>query len=109
MIKKVFAAGILRKASVAVAVALLPAIGFAAPGTTLSKVSIATGEGGVRVALETSAPTKTSFFTLENPRRVVIDLRDTRLAKGTRMPAGIGAVDTIRTGARPNDTLRIVM
>jgi N-acetylmuramoyl-L-alanine amidase len=108
MIKKVFK-GIVGKALVAGAVALLPALGLAAPGTTLSKVSIASGEGGVRVTLETSAPTKNTFFTLKNPNRVVIDLRDTRVAKGTRMPAGIGAVDTIRTGPRPNDTLRVVI
>ena len=37
------------------------------------------------------------------------DLRDTRLARGARMPAGIGAVDTIRTGPRPNATLRVVI
>ncbi len=63
----------------------------------------------MRVTLETSAPTKSTFFTLKKPDRVVIDLRDTRLAKGTRMPAGIGNVDTIRTGPRPNDTLRVVI
>src|SRR6185369_5638046 len=99
----------LRKAAVGVALAVLPAIGFSAPGTTLNKVSIADGEGGVRLTFETSALTKNTFFTLKNPERVVIDLRDTRLAKGTRMPAGIGAVDTIRTGPRPNDTLRVVI
>jgi N-acetylmuramoyl-L-alanine amidase len=93
----------------AVALALLPAIGFAAPGTTLNKVSVARDDGGVRVTLETSAPTKSTFFTLKKPDRVVIDLRDTRLAKGARMPAGVGNVDTIRTGPRPNDTLRVVI
>jgi N-acetylmuramoyl-L-alanine amidase len=109
MIKKIFTQGMLRKASMAIAVALLPAVGFAAAGTTLNKVSIANGEGGVRVVLETSAPTKNTFFTLQKPNRVVIDLRDTRLAKGTRLPAGIGTVATIRTGSRPNDTLRVVI
>jgi len=109
MIKKVFGKGMLREASMAVALAVLPAIGIAAPGTLLTKVSIADGEGGVRLTLETSAPAKNTFFTLKNPERVVIDLRDTRLAKGTRMPAGIGPVDTIRTGPRPNDALRVVI
>jgi N-acetylmuramoyl-L-alanine amidase len=109
MIKKIFTQGMIRKASMAIAVALLPAVGFAAAGTTLNKVSLASGEGGVRVVLETSAPTKNTFFTLRKPNRVVIDLRDTRLAKGTRLPAGIGLVETIRTGSRPNDTLRVVI
>jgi N-acetylmuramoyl-L-alanine amidase len=109
MIKKVFGQGMLRKSWIAVAVAVLPAIGVAAPGTLLNKVSVADGDGGVRVTFEMSAPTKNTFFTLQKPNRVVIDLRDTRLAKGTRMPAGIGTVNTIRTGPRPNDTLRVVI
>ena len=109
MIKKVFGQGKLRKAFITVAVAVLPAISVAAPGTLLNKISVADGNGGVRVTFEMSAPTKNTFFTLKNPNRVVIDLRDTRLGKGTRMPTGIGTVDTIRTGPRPNDTLRVVI
>jgi N-acetylmuramoyl-L-alanine amidase len=118
MIKKIFGAkinllkGSLLKASAAIAVAIvgmLPALSAAAPVTTLNNISIATGDGGVRIVLETSSVTKNTFFTLENPDRVVIDLRNTRLAKGTRMPAGIGPVDVIRTGPRPNDGLRVVL
>ena len=109
MIKKIFRKGMLRQALMGAAVAIWPALGFSAPATTLSNVSIASGDGGVRVTLETSALTRNTLFTLENPKRVVIDLRNTRLAKGTRMPSGIGAVDVIRTGPRPNDGLRIVL
>ncbi|MEJ1965248.1 MAG: N-acetylmuramoyl-L-alanine amidase [Gammaproteobacteria bacterium] len=108
MIKKIFGEGI-RKALMAVAVATWPGLGFSAPATTLNNVSIASGDGGVRVTLDTSASTRNTIFTLEKPNRVVIDLRNTRLAKGARMPAGIGAVDTIRTGPRPNDSLRVVI
>lgn len=93
----------------AVAMALLPVIGFAAPGVTLNEVSIANGDGGVRVTLETSAPAQNTFFTLRKPDRVVIDLRDTHLAKGARMPAGVGNVKVIRTGRQPKDTLRVVI
>jgi N-acetylmuramoyl-L-alanine amidase len=112
MIKKIFGLGspqALRKASIAVALAVLPALGFAAPDTTLKNVSIANGDGGVSITLETSSRTKQTFFTLENPDRVVIDLRDTKKAKGVRIPAGFGPVDTIRTGVRPNDGLRVVI
>ena len=108
MIKKIFE-GMLRKALLAAAVLAWPALGFSAPTTTLNNVSIASGDGGVRVTLETSASTKSSLFTLEKPNRVVIDLRNTRLAKGTRLPSGIGAVDTIRTGPRPGNSLRVVI
>lgn len=109
MIKKVFNKGMLRQVIGILAAAALPAMGFAAPGTVLNKVSLARGEGGVRVTLETSAPTKNTFFTLKKPDRVVIDLHDTRLANGARMPAGFGNVRTLRTGTRPNDTLRVVI
>jgi N-acetylmuramoyl-L-alanine amidase len=112
MIKKIIGKGMLLKALTALAVAMvamMPALSSAAPTTTLNNVSIATGDGGVRVVLETSSATSHTFFTLEKPDRVVIDLRNTRLAKGTRMPAGIGAVDVIRTGPRPNDGLRVVL
>jgi N-acetylmuramoyl-L-alanine amidase len=112
MNKKTIGKGMLLKASTALAVAMvamMPALSVAAPTITLDNVSIASGDGGVRVVLETSSPTKHTFFTLEKPDRVVIDLGNTRLAKGTRMPAGIGAVDVIRTGTRPNDGLRVVL
>jgi N-acetylmuramoyl-L-alanine amidase len=112
MIKVVFGVGI-RKASSAVVLALvgaaLPALACASPSNTLRNVTISSGEGGVRVALETSSRTQTSLFTLENPDRVVIDLRDTGKVKGLRMPAGIGPVDVIRTGVRPGDGYRIVI
>ena len=97
------------RAALAIAVAALPALAVAAPSTTLRDVSISSGEGGVRVTLETSGRTKASLFTLENPERIVIDLRATTKAKGLRMPAGIGPVDVIRTGVRPNDGYRIVL
>jgi N-acetylmuramoyl-L-alanine amidase len=109
MINKIFDQGMFRKASIAVAVALLPAASFAAPATTLNKVDIVNDDDGVRVTLETSAVTPSNFFTLRKPERIVIDFRNTRLAKGTRMPAGIGSVDTIRTGVRPNNALRVVI
>jgi N-acetylmuramoyl-L-alanine amidase len=117
MIKVVFGMG-MGKASIAVARAVvvvavawaaLPVSALAAPSNTLRNVSISNGEGGVRVALETSGRTQASLFTLENPDRVVIDLRDTGKAKGLRMPAGFGPVDVIRTGVRPGDGYRIVI
>jgi N-acetylmuramoyl-L-alanine amidase len=109
MNKKLFGEGMLLKACLSVAVAIIPAIGFAAPTTTLDNISIVSQDGGTRVVLETSSITKSNLFTLEKPDRIVIDLSDTRLAKGVRMPAGVGAVDVIRTGPRPKDTLRVVL
>lgn len=101
--------GMLLKASLAVAGTMLPALGFAAPTVTLDSVNISSADGGVRVELETSSITKSNTFTLDKPARIVIDLSNTKLAKNVRMPAGIGAVDVIRTGERPKDTLRVVL
>ncbi len=99
MIKKIFG----------VVLALLPGLGVAAASNTLRGVSITNGEGGVSITLETSARAKSSYFTLKNPDRIVVDLRKTKQAKGLRLPAGFGAVDVIRTGPRPDDGLRVVI
>jgi N-acetylmuramoyl-L-alanine amidase len=108
MNKKMFPKGMLLRTCLAVAV-MLPAAGFAAPTVTLNSIGIASENGGTRVVLETSSITKSNFFTLDKPDRIVIDLSNTRLGQGVRMPAGIGAVDVIRTGSRPKDTLRVVL
>jgi N-acetylmuramoyl-L-alanine amidase len=86
----------------------LPGLGLAA-STELRGIGILSAEGGARVSLDTSAVTTSSLFTLERPYRVVIDLRNTRLASGVRAPAGLGMIETIRTGARPGGTLRVVI
>src|SRR5688572_9861499 len=108
MNKKIFRKGMLLRACLAVAV-MIPAVGFAAPTVTLNSIGITSEDGGTRVVLETSSITKSNFFTLEKPDRIVIDLSNTRVGKGVRMPAGIGAVDVVRTGPRPKDTLRVVL
>ncbi len=86
----------------------LPGLGLAAT-TELRGIGILSAEDGARVSLDTSAVTTSSLFTLEQPYRVVIDLRNTRLASGVRAPDGLGMIRTIRTGARPGGTLRVVI
>jgi N-acetylmuramoyl-L-alanine amidase len=88
---------------------LAPGVTFAARTTELRSIGVLVGEGGARVLLDTSSVTASSLFTLEHPDRVVIDLRNTRLAAGARAPAGSGIVQTIRTGVRPGGTLRVVI
>src|SRR5688572_661528 len=109
MNKKIFAKGMPLKACLCVALATIPVLGFAAPTVTLDSVGITSEDGGTRVVLETSSITTSNYFTLEKPDRIVIDLSNTRLGKGVRMPTGIGAVDVVRTGVRPKDTLRVVL
>jgi N-acetylmuramoyl-L-alanine amidase len=61
----------------------------------------------VSLALSDVLPQK--VFTLSSPARVVIDLRRTRLRRGVRAPHAAGIVTAIRTGARADGTLRIVI
>ena len=96
----------------AMLLALLPVLAFAAEAGSaeLRGITLSANEsGGVRVTLDTSSVTSHALFTLERPDRIVIDLRKTRRASAMKMPDGVGLVDTVRSGARPGGTLRIVL
>lgn len=64
---------------------------------------------GARLVLDLSRSTSHELFTLDKPRRVVVDLRNAELAKGVRVPQGQGIVREIRTGTQPGRTLRVVL
>jgi N-acetylmuramoyl-L-alanine amidase len=64
-----------------------------------------------RVVLDVSAPVRFELFTLENPRRVVIDLADTAPAPGfdaRAAAAGRKRVSAVRTSVRGSD-FRVVL
>ena len=103
MIKKGFHTGV---------VAFLMAtanLAWASSGTELEGVRVATTPNGTQVTLDLSSLTTEKVFTLENPDRAVIDLGNTRLAGGVRLPLGAGAVSGFRVGTQPGGTLRVVM
>ena len=63
-----------------------------------------------RVVLDLSESVAHNIFTLRGPDRLVIDLKNGRLAKSlTRLPAGTGAVRSIRHAIRANGQLRVVL
>ena len=67
-------------------------------------------EGAVtRLFVDLSAATGYRFFTLDNPRRAVIDLESARDASRGALPAPTGAVSGLRTGAQPGGALRVVV
>ena len=113
MIRKIFILGMSVRAMLVLSVLLMAGVpGLAAAAsarTTLRAVSAVQADGGIRLTFDTSDTTTHKLFTLERPDRIVIDLRNTRLGRGVRMPAGTGVIDTIRTGARPDGTLRVVI
>lgn len=92
-------------------VLLLPLMAVAAEAaTTVENIRVWAEGGKTRVVLDLSAPVNHNIFTLRGPDRLVIDLNDGRLASSLRnMPSGVGAVKNIRSGARADGQLRIVL
>jgi N-acetylmuramoyl-L-alanine amidase len=63
-----------------------------------------------RVVLDLSKPVHHNIFTLRGPDRLVIDLKDGRMASTFKsMPTGVGSVKSIRTGQLANGQLRVVL
>jgi len=87
------------------AFSLTPA--FARSDVRALSLDTAPTAAALSIDLTRSAPYR--LFTLAHPRRVVIDLRETRLLHGVRLPRGRGVVDAIREGRRPHGGLRLVM
>lgn len=90
-------------------VALLFAAGAEAR-STVENIRIWSEDNKTRVVLDLSHPVKHNIFTLRGPDRVVIDLKDSRLAdKLSRLPAGTGTVRSIRSAIRSDGQLRVVL
>lgn len=87
---------------------LTPIVGQA--GATVESIRVWAEGGKTRVVLDLSRPAEHNIFTLRGPDRLVVDLRDARLASALlRMPAGAGSLKAIRTGVRANGQLRVVL
>ena len=79
-------------------------------GSTVENVRIWSENNKTRVVLDLSQSVKHSIFTLRGPDRLVVDLKDSRLAKAlTSMPQGAGAVRSIRSAVRADGQLRVVL
>jgi N-acetylmuramoyl-L-alanine amidase len=105
MIKKVFQLGVL--ILVGAGLASAPAAARARDAR-LSAVHVAASPGGARVTLAVSRVTGERLFTLDRPFRAVIDLQQTRVMRGLRVPHARGLLADIRMGRRPNGALRLV-
>lgn len=86
------------------------AAGAAQSASTVENIRVWAENGKTRVVLDLSSPAKHSIFTLRGPDRLVVDLKDGRLASALKkMPEGVGSVRTIRSGLRANGQLRVVL
>jgi len=91
--------------------ALLTLLAVAAQSaTTVENIRIWAESGKTRVVLDMSRSAEHNIFTLRGPDRLVIDLKDGKLAKGlTDLPAGVGSVRSIRSAIQSNGQLRVVL
>ena len=104
MIKKAFYLALL----------LLPGVGLArlppaaASVARLSRVRLFESRGGTWARLSLSRVTAARYFTLDHPYRAVVDLAQTQLKDGVRLPQQWGSVSETRVGRRPGGALRVV-
>ena len=79
-------------------------------GSTVENVRIWSENNKTRVVLDLSRPAEHKIFTLRGPDRLVIDLKDSRLAKSiVDLPEGAGSVRSIRSAVRADGQLRVVL
>lgn len=92
-------------------IALLLLLSAAAnAGGTVKNIRIWSEHGKTRVVLDLSQPVEHNIFTLRGPDRLVIDLKDSRLAAAlTQLPHGAGSVRSIRSAVRSDGQLRVVL
>ncbi len=63
-----------------------------------------------RLVFDLSSPARANVFSLDNPRRLVIDLDDSQLkASVDRLDLEGSAISTLRTGVRDGNGLRVVL
>ena len=74
----------------------------------LQTVRVVTEQGVTRVLLDLSDSGPHRFFTLESPRRAVLDLEQVTGVTAA-MPAAQGSVVGVRTGTQPDSVLRVVV
>ena len=89
---------------------LLLLVSVATAETTVENIRIWSENNKTRVVLDLSHPVEHNIFTLRGPDRLVIDLKNSRLAKYLpQMPQGTGSVRSIRSAVRANGQLRVVL
>src|SRR3569832_108391 len=95
---------------VGVLTALLAAASTAMAASAELREARLTATGtSAQLTLDVAGRTTQKIFTLDKPRRVVIDLPRTSAVRGLRLPEGSGVVANVRKGHQPGGTLRIVV
>ena len=78
--------------------------------TTVENIRVWAENGKTRIVLDLSRPSNHNIFTLRGPDRLVVDLKDSRLAASLKkLPKGVGSIREIRTGVKADGGLRVVL
>jgi N-acetylmuramoyl-L-alanine amidase len=89
------------------AAALLGGAGACA-AAEIQSLRLSTGGDGTRAIFDLTGPLDYKVFTIGNPDRVVIDLRDSALGSGFSAPGGKGVLKSVRTGKQGKGDVRVV-
>lgn len=81
-----------------------------AASVSVQEVRVWAAPEGTRVVLDLSGDAKYTLLTLEDPDRVVVDLRDARFDRTkVQLPAATGLVKQVRVAPREDGDLRVVL
>jgi len=95
---------------IGVLAAALLTVSTARAEVTVREVRLWEGPESTRVVLDLSQPAGHRLFTLDNPSRVVVDVKPASLDLGAvRLPGGVGLVQSVRGANRPGGEVRIVL
>lgn len=96
----------LRRCSWLVALTIAPGLLCA---SELTGVRLSSEPATTRIVLDLDSAVSHRLFELNDPNRIVIDLPNTAASSSLRLPVPKGRVSSVRTGARPNGELRVVL
>ena len=99
----------IRFEQVLLAVMLLAALCWnLANASEIKQLRVEVGATGTRAELQLDRPGDYKVIELRNPDRLVVDFSESRLSRSLSMPAGAGAVKSVRTGQPQPGTVRVV-
>jgi N-acetylmuramoyl-L-alanine amidase len=78
-------------------------------GASLRTAALETDSGATVLVLGLSTAVQPHVFALEDPHRVVVDLPNTQRGVALSLPAGAGAVSSVRGGPRGSKVYRLVL
>lgn len=87
----------------------VPFVANAAAATNVKDIRLSSHDGYVRLVFDLDKSVDHSIFTLKDPERIVLDLKNTKMTHGMVDRVGANSlIRRIRSGVQNNDDLRVV-